>query len=194
MPSVVLFDLEYTAWEGSLAARWLRPGEFREVVQIGAVKIDAVTLDPVADFETLIRPRINKSLSAYFETLTGITNEMLAARGADLADAYLSFVTFAQDAPIVSFGRDDRVLTHNLDLYGLKDMPALPAHMNIAHWLNANGVATAGYHACDIARLCGAADFQGQEHDALDDARSLAAGARALIARGVPNPFMGTQS
>ena len=190
MPSVVLFDLEYTAWEGSLAGRWLKPGEFREVVQIGAVKIDAATLEHVADFEALVRPRINTELSGYFESLTGITNGMLAGRGVDLAPAYRRFVEFADGASIVSFGRDDRVLLHNLDLYGLKDMPDLPAHTNIAHWLNANGVKTAGYHACDVARLCGAGDFKGNEHDALDDARSLAAGARALIARGVANPFV----
>lgn len=188
MSGVVLFDLEYTAWEGSMAARWLRPGEFREVVQIGAVKIDPVTLASLGEFEVLIRPRVNAKLSAYFEKLTGITNGMLIARGVDFADAYRRFAAFAQDTVTVSFGRDDRLLLHNIGLYGLKDMPALPAHLNIVPWLNANGVATAGHHACDVARLCGAA-FEGAEHDALDDARSLAAGARALIAKGAPNPF-----
>ncbi|MGN6516451.1 MAG: exonuclease domain-containing protein [Rhizomicrobium sp.] len=188
MTGVVLFDLEYTAWEGSMAARWLRPGEFREVVQIGAVKVDPVTLDPLGEFEVLIRPRINAGLSEYLERLTGITNTALAARGIDFAQAYRSFIAFAADAVIVSFGRDDRVLLHNIDLYGLTDLPPLPRHVNIVPWLNAHGIATEGHHACDVARLCGAV-FEGTEHDALDDARSLAAGARALLAKGVPNPF-----
>jgi len=185
----VLYDLEYTAWEGSMVARWLRPGEFRELVQIGAVKIDTETLSPVAEFEILVRPRINKVLSDYFEKLTGITNAMIAERGVDFADAYHRFVDFAGGAPIFSFGRDDLVFTHNADLYGLCDAPPLPVHRNIMPWLNAHGVETKGWHACDVARLCGALDFKGREHDALDDARSIAAGTRALIRRGADNLF-----
>ena len=37
--TVTVFDLEYTAWECSMARHWLAPGEFKEVVQIGAVKV-----------------------------------------------------------------------------------------------------------------------------------------------------------
>ena len=189
MRSAILYDLEYTAWEGSMAHRWLRPGEFREVVQIGAVKVNAETLEIAGEFDVLVRPRINTMLSAYFENLTGITNAMLADRGTDLREAYDRFVAFAGDGPIVSFGRDDLVLTHNLALYGIRDAPPLPLHRNIAPWLNENGIVTKGLHACDIARACGAS-FMGREHDALDDARSLAAGSRELILRGARNMFL----
>src|ERR1700761_5081385 len=123
MPSAVLFDLEYTAWEGSMANRWLRPGEFREVVQIGAVKVDAVTLQTIAELDVLARPRINKTLSPYFENLTGITNSMLAESGMDFREAYMRFVAFAAGAPVVSFGHDDHVLRDNLMLYGIMDAP-----------------------------------------------------------------------
>lgn len=189
MRSAVLYDLEYTAWEGSMANRWLKPGEFREVVQIGAVKINAATLEPIAEFNLLVRPRINKVLSAYFENLTGITNAMLAERGVDFHEAYDRFVAFTGGGPIVSFGRDDIVLVHNRALYGILDAPTLPVHRNIALWLNENGVATKGHHSSDVARLCGA-EFHGRAHDALDDARSLLAGSRALIARGARNMFL----
>jgi inhibitor of KinA sporulation pathway (predicted exonuclease) len=189
MRSPVFYDLEYTAWEGSVANRWLAPGQFREVVQIGAVKTDPVTLDPVAEFEVLVRPRINKVLSAYLENLTGITNAALAERGVDLHEAYERFVDFAGDGPIISFGRDDIVLMHNLALYGISNARPLPQHINVAPWLNENGVTTKGLHACDVARACGAA-FKGREHDALEDSRSLVAGARALIGRGARNSFM----
>jgi len=189
MRSAILYDLEYTAWEGSMAHRWLRPGEFREVVQIGAVKENAETLEIAGEFDVLVRPRINTTLSAYFENLTGITNAGLADRGIDLRKAYDRFVAFAGDGPIVSFGRDDLVLTHNLALYGIGDAAPLPLHRNIAPWLNENGIVTKGLHACDIARACGAS-FVGREHDALDDARSLAAGSRELILRGARNMFL----
>jgi inhibitor of KinA sporulation pathway (predicted exonuclease) len=192
MPSMsyaVLYDLEYTAWDGSMAARWLAPGQFREVVQIGAVKIDAGVLSTIAEFEVVVRPRINGVLSDYFEKLTGITNAAIAERGVDFADAYTRFVDFADGAPIFSFGHDDLVLTHNVELYGIRRVPPLPVHHNIMPWLNAHGVETKGRHACDVARLCGVTDFRGREHDALDDARSIAVGTRRLIARGASNLF-----
>lgn len=188
----VLFDLEYTAWEGSMAERWLAPGQFRELVQIGAVKIDAETLVPLAELDVLVRPRINGMLSDYFENLTGISNAALARRGIDFADGYCRFVDFAGGAPIFSFGRDDRVLMHNIDIYGLQDTPPLPRHHNIAEWLRTNGIDTKGWHACDVAKLCGA-NFAGRAHDALSDAHSLAAGARALIGRGASNIFVDVQ-
>jgi inhibitor of KinA sporulation pathway (predicted exonuclease) len=188
MRSPVFFDLEYTAWEGSMANRWLRPGEFREVVQIGAVKVASGTLETLAVFEVLVRPRFNPKLSSYLENLTGITDAALAARGVDFRTAYDCFVEFVGDGPIVSFGRDDIVLAQNLALYGIRDALSLPVHRNIAPWLNENGVATKGLHACDVAKACGSA-FASREHDALEDARSLVAGSRALLARGAAGLF-----
>ena len=32
--TLTVFDLEFTAWECSMASQWLRPGEFKEGVQI----------------------------------------------------------------------------------------------------------------------------------------------------------------
>jgi len=34
------------------------------------------------------------------------------------------------------------------------------------------------------------AEYSGRQHNALDDARGVAAGIRALIAKGAPNPFV----
>lgn len=184
----VLFDTEFTAWPGSMTNRWLAPGEFREIVQIGAVKIDAKTLEPAGAFEILVRPRFNPVLSDYFIELTGITNEAVKDRGVDFREAYDRFAAFVKGDMIAAFGRDDRILLENLALLGIRDAPPLPAHCNIIPWLRENGIATAGLHACDVAKACGAS-FDGRKHDALDDAHSLVLGIRALVARGAPSPF-----
>ena len=97
-----------------MAQRWLAPGEFQEVVQIGAVKLDAQSFALLGEFEILVKPRINAVLSDFLERLTGVTNQALAARGVDFAEAYRQFVSFADGGPIVAFGRDDRVLLQNL--------------------------------------------------------------------------------
>jgi inhibitor of KinA sporulation pathway (predicted exonuclease) len=188
MPHVVIFDLEFTAWQGSMEHRWLRPGEYREVVQIGAVKLDALTLAETAEFNVLARPRLNPVLSAYFEELTGVTNRALAADGVDFAQAYSAFVAFADGMPIVAFGRDDLVLADNLKLYGLSALPPLPPYCNIVPWLVEYGIDPRGLHACDIAHAAGAT-FDGRRHDALADARSVALGIATLTGRGAANPF-----
>lgn len=188
MRSAIVFDLEFTAWPGSMEHRWLRPGEFREVVQIGAVKIDTATFAEVGAFDVLVKPRLNPVLSPYLETLTGVTNAAVAERGMDLAEAYGAFVRFADGAPLAAFGRDDLVLTDNLALYGLKDEPPLPPYINIVPWLGEAGIDTRALHACDIAEAAGAT-FEGRRHDALADARSVALGIKTLVARGRPNPL-----
>ena len=185
-PFAVTFDLEFTAWEGSLAAGWLRPGEFKEVVQIGAVKVDR-SFAPIDRLDVLVLPRLNPVLSDFLQELTGITNDEVRARGVDFAQAYEAFVAFAGSVPIMAFGRDDLVLGENLRLYGLKDLPPLPRYLDIRHWLHGQGIDVRGLHACDVGPAAGV-PFEGQPHNALCDALSIAAGVAALIARGAPLP------
>ena len=185
--SAVVFDLEFTAWEGSMANRWLRPGEYTEIVQIGAVKVDDA-FAPGETFDVLVRPRLNPVLSAYLEGLTGITNQDIAARGVDFADAYRAFVDFADGLPILAYGRDDLVLAGNLRLYGIADLPALPPYANLIPWLGEQGIDMRGLHACEVGPRVGV-PFVGHKHNGLNDALSVAAGVRALIARGARRPL-----
>src|SRR5438034_11631547 len=77
-PTITVFDLEYTAWECSMARRWLAPGEFKEVVQVGAVKLDADSFAVLGEFDTLVRPRVDHVLAPDFEKLTGFANQAVA--------------------------------------------------------------------------------------------------------------------
>src|SRR5579872_1833739 len=126
VPTVTVFDLEFTAWECSMASHWLRPGEFKEVVQIGAVRLDGVRFEILDEFDVLVRPRINAELSPYFENLTGISNARLRQKGVDFREALARFAAFAAGGPICAFGHDEWVLEENIRLYGLKDLPPLP--------------------------------------------------------------------
>ena len=184
MPSVTIFDLEYTAWECSMARSWLTPGEFREVVQIGAVKLDADSFAVQAEFDVLIKPRFNPQLPLYFENLTGITGDQLARRGVDFQTAYDRFLAFAGDCPIAAFGRDEKVLEENLRLYGITDARPLPLFYDLRGWFAVQGLDPRGRHSCEIGPALGV-PFVGRTHNALDDARSLAAGMEAIAVRGV---------
>jgi inhibitor of KinA sporulation pathway (predicted exonuclease) len=185
----VIFDLEFTAWQGSVAHRWSRPGEFTELVQIGALKVDATSFEVEGEMDVLARPRLNPVLSDYLVKLTGITNEELAARGIDFADAYDQFLRFADGAVIAAFGRDDLIFDFNLALYGMRSARPLPRYVNIVPWLIENGIDPKGRNACDVGPLAGVA-FEGQKHNALADSRSVLSGIRALVARGARNPLL----
>lgn len=185
----VVFDVEFTAWDGAMQTRWLRPGEFKEIVQIGAVKVDAA-FQPLERFEMLVRPTINPVLSAYLEGIIGLTNADIAARGVSFGDAYRAFDAFCDGLPLVAYGRDDLVLAQNFRLNGMDE--AVPPYTNIIGWMRAQGVDVRKGHGCDVGPMVGV-PFAGHEHNALDDAASLAAGIAAVMARGAASPLMDTQ-
>ena len=172
LDTITVFDLEYTAWECSMARHWLEPGQYKEVVQIGAVKLDGRTLQVVGEFDLLVKPRINPVLSPYFEKLTGITNAEVAAGGVDFADAYGRFARFAADGPIMAFGHDEWILEENLRLYGITDFPALPRFADLRTWFAACNVDPRGMLSCEIAPSLGL-KVGGRAHNALHDARAL---------------------
>jgi inhibitor of KinA sporulation pathway (predicted exonuclease) len=184
----VIFDLEFTAWEGSMQHAWTRPGEFREIVQIGAVRLGPGNLRPVDEFELLILPRLNPVLSGFFTELTGITNEDMAKRGVDFVTGYRAFLDFAAGAQLWAHGRDDLVIAANLQLYGWDKHLSVPPYTNAILWFLEQGVDLRGKHACDAPEAAGAV-FTGRKHNALDDARGVAAAIRAMIEKGAPNPF-----
>jgi len=185
----VVFDLEFTAWAGSRQRGWSLPGEKRELVQIGAVKLDASSLAIVDEFEVLVRPRYNPRLSEYFTTLTGITNEALETRGVDFVPAYRAFLDFADGAPLWAFGRDDLIFEENIRLYGWGRIFTVPPYSNVIPWFAGLGIDLAGKHASDVAEAVGSV-FEGRRHNALADAHSVAAGLRKAVADGAPNPFL----
>jgi inhibitor of KinA sporulation pathway (predicted exonuclease) len=188
MRPAIVYDLEFTAWEGSMSHRWLRPGEFKEVVQIGAVKLDADSLAVVDTLDVLVRPRNNSELSPYLEELTGITNGDVKARGCDFADAYDAFLAFAEGAVSSAFGRDELVFEENLRLYGLRPERPAPEFRDSRPWFGRNGFDTRGLHSCDIGPKLGV-PFDGQKHNALADSLSVVAGMRVLVSRGAQSLF-----
>ena len=119
--SIIVYDLEYTAWEGSLARRWSGEGEYRELVQIGAVKLEMTDGFPeIASFERLGLPEFNPELSDYFTGLTGISNADLARAGQSFEQVITEFADFVDASPVVAANGDDaRCLAENCGWRGV---------------------------------------------------------------------------
>lgn len=140
MTEIIIFDTEYTTWEGAQDRQWSGDNEYREVVQIGAIKVDWPSGDVIAECNLFVKPKINPTLSNYFQKLTHITQQHVDMNGMDFQDALKAFITFCGSNNVYSYGRDDFVLAENIalsrcDYRSLYSWDA-PEFFNIARMIN----------------------------------------------------------
>jgi len=177
----VVYDLEYTAWEGSRERGWSGKDEYREIVQIGAVRLDR-NFTECAGLDLVVRPRRNPVLSGYFLTLTGITQERVEAEVRDIAEALATLAAFAAPGlPLLSNGRDAEVIAENCRLADLEN-PFVGRTRDV----NADLVAACGHPSlmsADLPELFRLPQT-GRGHDALADARNVAAALAKLASDG----------
>ncbi|MEX0917660.1 MAG: 3'-5' exonuclease [Candidatus Paceibacterota bacterium] len=166
----VIFDTEFTAWEGSQERNWSGENEYREVIQIGAVKIR--DLREVNSFLVYVKPERNPTLSEYIIELTGITQQDIETQGVPYPVAQSEFHAWCGPLQIGSFGTDAEVLLRNAELTGIPFPFRNDAFFNIREVLEEHGVDTTGYMSSTIPRAFGI-EPPPDGHNALNDARSI---------------------
>ncbi|MDX2938191.1 3'-5' exonuclease [Streptomyces ipomoeae] len=195
MSTFVVFDLEFTTWPGAYEQNWSAPGQLREIVQIGALRL-AEDCSVIEEYETLVHPVVNPRLSPFFTTLTGIDQQTLDRDGVPPAQALGDFLGFCQEDPVLSYGNDMLVLGENIGWARsrgeeVKNNPLAPTFLNIRPWLNTVAPTTVSinsgrlWQALDLPRPTGGS---GGEHSALFDCHSIAAALRHLAGAGVTLP------
>ncbi|KPI19719.1 Exonuclease RNase T and DNA polymerase III [Actinobacteria bacterium OK074] len=190
MATFVVFDLEFTTWPGAVEQDWSGPGQLREIVQIGALRLDAECA-VVEEYEALVRPVTNPQLSPFFTELTGIEQETVDRDGLAPAEALSDFLGFCRGQSVLSYGNDMVVLGENAAWARargeqLKNSLLDAAFLNIRPWLNTLAPAT---RPANSGRLWEALGLErpvaaGGEHSALFDCYSLAAAVRKGGAEG----------
>jgi DNA polymerase III, alpha subunit (gram-positive type) len=113
-PEFVIFDTEYTSWEGAHARHWSGDGEYRELIQLGAIQVR--NLQETDNLVVYSRPVINPQLSDFITALTGVTQRDVEEKGVSFLEAYEPFMGWVGDLPVVSFGTDEGVLVENHEL------------------------------------------------------------------------------
>lgn len=180
---VVVFDLEWTAWEGSRERNWSGPKEEREIVEIGAVKLDGTNgLTETISFEMLVRPTINPIVSGYFTDLTGITQTFIDNEALPFREAITLFEGFVgyDGAPILSFSQDEGVLRHNCTLNNLPCPFADTRFHNVAPAIaQAAGREPGSFSTSHLPEIFGFPPPT-KAHHALGDARCIAETLRLL--------------
>ena len=170
----IIFDLEYTAWDG--AERRLKSAE-REVIQIGAIKInfDDTDINIVSTFQEFVKPTVNPQLSDYIINLTGITQQNVEDQGLTLHEALNKFEIFCSYGKnkTFSWGDDSRTIKKNTKLIGI-EFPSFLANntdltsripMTIDQY-NLNVSSGNLYRSVGL-------NLEFNNHDALDDTKSI---------------------
>ena len=176
----IAFDLEFTTWEGALDRHWTGVREHREIVQIGAVRIDfgrdAVELE---GFSGLVKPVLNPCLSAYFQQLTGISQDEVDHAGMPFGEVFSDFVAFLGDTDeaITSWGGDEMTLHENCGFHRIAcPIPLLRFH-NIRSTVCEHFGLPYETSSSDLPDILGY-PASGRPHQALSDARAIA---RAIV-------------
>lgn len=202
MPTFVIFDLEFTTWPGAMEQDWSAPGQLREIVQIGALRVSAdrgergerAAYSVVEEYETLVRPVVNPVLSPFFTTLTGIGQRAVDRDGLPPARALSDFLAFCQGQSVLSYGNDMLVLGENIGWARargeeIKHNALLPGFLNIRPWLNTVAPVTAHTNSGRLWQALGLPrPAPGNEHSALFDCHSIAAALRHLSGEGTALP------
>lgn len=191
MTHAIIFDCEFLTAPGAMSRLWGGPLDpDPTVAQIGAVKL---SLDPGYDildeFQILVdsRDRFGQraALDPFFTELTGIDQASVDRDGVAMAEALAAFERFSGEGTLWSWGKDEFYL-YAISCYVAGLTPALPPQ----RFGNATVlVLNTGMPLEDLKRTTSGklADYFGLEgpprrqHDALDDAMSVALSLQHLL-------------
>lgn len=184
----IIFDTEYTAWEGSHERKWSGPSEHREIVQIGAIRVQGETLTETDEpFDMLVKPVLNPTLSPFFTKLTGIAQETVERSGTDFPSAIQRFAAWSGKLPLASWGNDPMVLAENCHLSRIP-FPFRPERFfDIRTVFGAAGIRADQYYSSTIVRAFSQEPSR-SGHTGLNDSRTILDGLRLLRAKMVSAP------
>ena len=154
------------------------PKREMETIEIGAVLVDAQTFEPIAEFQTFIRPIRHPILTPFCRELTSITQaEVDAAPGFPEAIAALGeFIHEHSPQWLPLFGSWGDYDRHQFELDAklhAVGLPFGPDHLNIkAAFSDALGTRKRFGMARALAKL--GLSLAGTHHRGIDDARNIA--------------------
>jgi 3'-5' exoribonuclease 1 len=171
----LVVDLEATtSRDGSV------PKDEMETIEIGAVLVRVESLEPEAEFATLVRPVRHPTLTAFCTKLTTITQAMLAEAPL-FPDAMAAFTRrmplSRPEVVFCSWGEFDRLQLERDCAYHRIPYP-LPVHLNLKRRFSESLGASrrSGRHDLGVAQALAAChlEFEGTAHRGLCDARNIA--------------------
>lgn len=171
---IILFDTEFTSWAGAQERNWSGENEHREIVQLGALKLDPANGYEVLDKQILFaKPVKNPTLSDYFMRLTGITQQEVDAYGLSYPELQREFAKFITDCDVWSYGGDEKVMAENCQIH---DIPTLEQgrFYDMRQVVEGLGFNPKKYNSGTLYRAVAPDVADIQAHNALNDCQSMA--------------------
>lgn len=176
MAQYVIFDTEFTAWPGSWQTSWKRPGEYREIIQIGAIKFELKPSHPeiISSLNVLVKPNRNPQLSEYIQTLTGIHQRVCDEHGIDFPSAAAQFFEFVEAGNVccLSWGKDAAILKENYHLNDLTWPYSSNDFIDFRDTVQRAGLTDYRIASGELAKHIGV-ELPGHGHNALYDVKSI---------------------
>ena len=148
------------------------PRDESEIIEIGAVLVDGATLQPLDEFQTVVRPQVHPRLTEFCTRLTTITQDDVA-RAPTFRLVAPRLAAFGKDALFCSWGGYDKnQLERDARRCGIRS-PLGPRHLNLkeAFAKMASDRSLTGNQSA--LRRVGLAPT-GTHHRGIDDARNIA--------------------
>ena len=188
----VIYDTEYTTWDGAMARHWYGENEHKEIIQIGAIKVSYPEFKVVDTLTIFIKPEKNPILSDYCKNLTGITQQDVD-NGCTFAEALKQFSEFCGECLIGSYGNDCCVLAENAALIKTNPLTLYGANfVNLRFWINHFSEETKCLNSGHLWHLVPQPHIYNhqREHDALCDCWSILEMLQYIHRQKQPLPFI----
>ncbi|MBK9263204.1 MAG: exonuclease domain-containing protein [Polyangiaceae bacterium] len=165
----LVIDLEATCDENHRI-----PRAQTEIIEIGAVLVDAETLTPVDEFSTFVKPVVHWKITPFCTRLTSITQaDVDAAPTFREAITKLGRFVGGKDARFCSWGDYDRnQFERDASRHGVK-LPFRAGHLNLKKRFSEQLGETESYGMAGALRRVGLR-LEGTHHRGIDDARNIA--------------------
>jgi inhibitor of KinA sporulation pathway (predicted exonuclease) len=186
--SFIIFDTEYTSWEGSQEREWSLPNEYMELVQIAGYKVQKKNnnYEIIDSINIYIIPKINNKLSKYFIKLTNITNEHLLKNGISFEEGINKFRKFISNLNCYSYGNDFEVFEYNFKLYNIKNVFLNDNNFyDIKSFFDKYGINTKKYSSGSVYKSVGLTIKNINIHNALFDSYSILITINHLLNNGL---------
>lgn len=167
----LIIDLEATCCDGKVSV----PAKEMETIEIGAVMVDANTLEKVDEFVTFIKPVRNPELTEFCTELTSIVQADV-----DNAPTYPNAIKRLKDWMcqyssylFCSWGDYDRnQLIRDSKFHGIP-YPMGSTHLNIKKQFSSSQGFNKRFGMNGALSMCGL-ELEGTHHRGIDDARNMA--------------------
>jgi len=190
---LIIYDTEFTAWEGSQHRGWGLSWEARELIQFSAscIQITEHTLTIESHLNLFVKPNKNPLLSEYIRQLTGISQADID-NGLSPKGFFQQLADYTQngDIAMASWGNDLHVLQETARLNQLNpDWIQSYDLIEVFTTFDINTNVSSGelFRQFDLP-------LEIHEHNALDDTRSLVASLTAIHQQAPKTTFQSLQA